>query len=42
MRGRRTNVLRYEDAEEPEEVVRQKAVPKDLARTGKTFGITDN
>ena len=41
-RSRRTNVLRYEDAVEPEEVSREKAVPKDLARTGKTFSITDN
>ena len=41
-RGRRTNVLRYEEAVEPEEVTRGKAVPKDLARTGKTFSITDN
>ena len=41
-RGRRTNVLRYEHAEEPEEVPRAKFVPKDLARESKTFSMTDN
>ena len=41
-RSRRTNVLRYEDAVEPEAASRVKAVPKDLARIGKTFSITDN
>ena len=39
---RRTNVLRYENAEEPEEIVEDKAAPRDLARTGKQFSITDN
>ena len=41
-RARRTNVLRYENAEEPEEVAKGKAVPKDLAQHGKQFSITDN
>ena len=35
-------MLRYEDAAEPEEISRQKAVPRDLAREAKTFSITDN
>ena len=41
-KSRRTNVLRYENAEEPEEIVRGKAVPTDLAQRGKQFSITDN
>ncbi len=39
---RRTNILRYEDAEEPMEISAGKAVPKDLAQSGRTFSITDN
>ena len=34
--------MSYEDAEEPEEVSRAKAVPKDLARTGRQFSLTDD